>query len=44
MTAEIEIGGQVISQATASGSYNIATAEAVFDPITGTWVDANTGG
>ena len=39
----ILINGRVISQSTATGGYNIASAEVGKDPITGQWVDDNTG-
>ena len=38
---EILIDGKVISQGTASGSYNIASAEIGQDPLTGDWEDDN---
>jgi len=38
---EILINGKVISKAQASGSYNIANAEIVQDPVTGQWQDTN---
>jgi hypothetical protein len=43
VSCTIKIGGRRISSATASGSYNIATCEAVWDPINGVWQDANSG-
>jgi hypothetical protein len=43
VSCTIKIGGRPISSATASGSYNIATCEAVWDPINGVWQDANSG-
>jgi hypothetical protein len=41
VTCELIIGGTVISRATATGGYNIADCEAVQDPVTGQWQDAN---
>lgn len=43
VTAEILVGGKVISSATASGSYNIATAEIDQNPLTGGWENTNSG-
>ena len=43
VTAEILVGGKVISSATASGSYNIATAEIDQNPLTGQWENTNGG-
>ena len=41
VTCKIEIDGRVISQASASGGYNIAMCEIVQDPLSGKWQDAN---
>lgn len=41
MSCQILVDGKVISQATASGSYEIAECEIVQDPITNEWQDAN---
>ena len=38
---EILVNGKVVSKAHASGSYNIASAEIVQNPITDEWEDAN---
>jgi hypothetical protein len=40
---QILVGGTVVSQATATGSYNIASCEIAQDPISGQWQDANAG-
>jgi len=40
---QILVGGTVVSQATATGSYNIASCEITQDPISGQWTDANAG-
>jgi hypothetical protein len=40
---EIEVDGKVISQATASGGYNIASCEITQDPMSGNWTDTNSG-
>ena len=42
VTCVIKVAGQVVSRATASGSYNIASCEIVGDGFGG-WVDANSG-
>ncbi|HUN37831.1 MAG TPA: hypothetical protein VMU95_38060 [Trebonia sp.] len=42
VTCEILVGSRVISRATASGGYQIASCEIVPDPLTGNWQDANT--
>jgi hypothetical protein len=39
VTAEILVNGKVVSRGTASGGYNIATAEISVNPLTGKWVD-----
>ncbi|MDJ0346205.1 hypothetical protein QMK19_16040 [Streptomyces sp. H10-C2] len=39
----LEINGKVVSSAEASGGYNIAMCEIVQNPVSGGWVDANTG-
>ena len=43
VSCEIEVDGQVISQASASGGYNIASCEISQDPITGDWQNTNDG-
>jgi len=43
VTVKILINGIVISQGTASGGYNIATAEISQDPFSGQWTDTNNG-
>jgi hypothetical protein len=43
VSCEIEVDGEVISKATASGGYNIAQCEISPDPISGGWEDTNTG-
>ena len=43
VTCKLEVDGKVISQAKASGGYNIAMCEIVQDPISGNWQDANSG-
>ena len=43
VTCKLKVDGKVISQATASGGYNIAMCEIVQDPISGNWQDANSG-
>jgi hypothetical protein len=43
VTCKIEVDGKVISQADASGGYNIATCEIVQDPFSDKWQDANAG-
>ncbi len=44
VSCTIKVGGQVISQGTAQGGYNIAQCEIVEDPINGGWQDANSAG
>jgi hypothetical protein len=44
VSCTIKVGGQVISQGTAQGGYNIAQCEIVEDPISGGWQDANSVG
>lgn len=44
VTCKIEVNGHVISQANATGGYNIAMCEISRDPLTGQWSDTNTGG
>jgi hypothetical protein len=41
VSCEIEVDGKVISQATATGGYNIASCEIGQDPLTGQWEDDN---
>jgi hypothetical protein len=41
VTCEILVSGKVVSKATASGSYNIASCEITQDPFSGAWQDAN---
>jgi hypothetical protein len=41
VTCKIEIKGKVISQATATGSYNLAMCEVMQDPMGDGWIDAN---
>lgn len=41
VSCQIKIKGKVISQATATGSYNIAMCEVMQDPIGDDWIDAN---
>lgn len=41
VSCEIEVGGKVISRATASGGYNIASCEISPDPVNGGWEDTN---
>jgi len=41
VSCEILVNGNVVSHATANGSYNIAQCEIVQDPLTGGWDDAN---
>lgn len=41
VSCKILVNGTVVSQATASGGYNIAQCEIVQDPLTGQWQDAN---
>lgn len=43
VTVEILVGGKVISSATATGGYNIATAEIDQNPLTGQWENTNGG-
>jgi hypothetical protein len=43
VSVEILVGGKVISSATASGSYNIASAEIDQNPLTGQWENTNSG-
>jgi hypothetical protein len=43
VTVEILVNGIVISQGTASGGYNIATAEISQDPLSGQWTDTDNG-
>lgn len=40
----ILVDGKLVSAATATGSYNIASCEIVQDPLSGKWEDANTAG
>jgi hypothetical protein len=41
VSCQIEVNGQVISQSTAEGGYNIAQCEISQDPLTGSWEDTN---
>ena len=41
VTCEILVGGSVISKASATGSYNIASCEIDQDPFSGNWEDTN---
>lgn len=41
VTCKIEVGGKIISQATATGGYQIAQCEIGQDPLTGQWQDDN---
>lgn len=43
VSCKIEVNGKVVSQATATGSYNIASCEITQDPFSGAWQDANAG-
>jgi hypothetical protein len=43
VSCQIKVNGNVISKATASGGYNIATCEISQNPLTGEWVDTNGG-
>lgn len=43
VTVKILIDGTVISQGSATGGYNIASAEISQDPLSGQWVDTNNG-
>jgi hypothetical protein len=43
VSCELKVNGKVMSKASASGGYNIATCEIVQDPINGGWIDANHG-
>ena len=43
VTVEILVNGIVISQGTATGGYNIATAEISQDPLSGQWTDTDNG-
>ena len=43
VSCKIEVNGKVISQATASGGYNIASCEISQDPFSGNWEDTNQG-
>jgi hypothetical protein len=43
VSCEIEVDGQVISQSTATGGYNIAQCEISQDPLTGDWQNDNDG-
>ena len=43
VSVKILVNGIVISQGTASGGYNIATAEISQDPLTGQWTDTDNG-
>jgi hypothetical protein len=41
VSCKIEVDGKVISQATASGGYNLADCEISKDPLSGQWTDTN---
>ena len=41
VSCKIEVNGQVISAATASGGYTIASREISQDPLSGNWTDTN---
>lgn len=41
VNVEILVNGKTVSKGRASGSYNIASAEIVQNPITGAWEDTN---
>jgi hypothetical protein len=41
VTCKIKVDGQVISQSTASGGYNIAQCEISQNPLSGQWEDTN---
>jgi hypothetical protein len=43
VTCRLKVNGTVISQSTASGSYNIATCEISKDIFSGKWTDTNAG-
>jgi hypothetical protein len=43
VSCQILVGGKVISSASASGSYNIATCEIDQNPLTGGWENTNNG-
>jgi hypothetical protein len=43
VSCQILVDGKVISQATASGGYNIASCEISQDPFSGNWEDTNQG-
>jgi hypothetical protein len=43
VTVKILVDGTVISSGTATGGYNIATAEISQDPLSGQWTDTNQG-
>jgi hypothetical protein len=43
VTVKILVNGTVTSKATATGGYNIATAEISRNPLTGQWTDTNQG-
>lgn len=43
VSCEIKVDGTVISSATASGGYNIASCEISQDPLSGNWQDTNAG-
>ena len=44
VSCEIEVSGVVISSGSASGGYNICSAEITQDPVTSVWQDDNSGG
>jgi hypothetical protein len=41
VTVKILVNGKVVSKATATGGYNIASAEISQDPLSGKWTDIN---
>ncbi len=43
VSCEILVDGQVISQGTATGGYNIASCEIGQDPLSGQWHNDNSG-
>ena len=43
VSCQILVDGKVVSQATASGGYNIASCEISQDPFSGNWEDTNQG-
>jgi hypothetical protein len=43
VTVKILVNGTVVSRGTASGGYNVASAEITQDPLTGRWTDTDQG-